>query len=363
MADPAPIDPNKTRVDPDFGKPRVAPKLPGRVPQGASHDFARGQRNVPTEAVPQKDIPTEKIAPRGEPTPGAKTEVRSPGENAPAPPGPQKNIPTEKLAPSGRPTPGAKTEVLPSGKSGPAPRGAEPPTVRATRPPATQSPRPPVRAIKPGSPEGLERIAQKIPKEVVAEAQAAARQAGRSGLWSKLKPRLRGLVGPAALAGMAIGIIGFGIFEYATNEALRKMGPDQDLTALLPEHNRVEWISAPFARASRDESDPHWEPNVFEERVTIAAPRAGALAFGISLDGLPQEFTSDINVNDLGDGNSDWLCEPFGGYLICHSLGGYPLEKSSATVVTMQFHLPAYEMKTYLASPSGSRKVYVIIPG
>ena len=163
------------------------------------------------------------------------------------------------------------------------------------------------------------------------------------------------------LAGMALFAIVYGIFEYATNEALRKMGPDQDLTTFLPENNRVEWVSAPFARATRDESDPYWEPNVFEERVTLNSPRDRALAFGISRDGLPQEFTNDINVNGLGDGNSDWLCEPFGGYLICRGLGGYPLEKGNTTVVTMQFHLPAYEMKKYLASPSGSRRAYVII--
>ncbi|OHA09526.1 MAG: hypothetical protein A3A44_01940 [Candidatus Sungbacteria bacterium RIFCSPLOWO2_01_FULL_60_25] len=73
MADPAPIDPKKTRVDPDFGKPRQAPRIPGRVPQGASHDFARTQRNVPTESdlppVSGKDVSTQKIPPPAKPDP------------------------------------------------------------------------------------------------------------------------------------------------------------------------------------------------------------------------------------------------------------------------------------------------------
>lgn len=310
-------NPDETAYDPDFGKPRVPPKLPQRIPQGASHDFARGQRNVPTEAVPQKEIPTAKIAPRG------------------------------------KPTPGAKTEVLSSGKSGPAPRASSPTEIRG--------PRAPVRTIKPGSPEGLERTAQKIPQEVAQEAQAAARQMGKSGIWSKIKPRLKG-IGVAGLVGIAIGLIGFGIFEYATNEALKKMGPDADLSSLLPSANKVIWITAPFTRVSRDESAPDYEPNVFAEEVTITPPESGILAFGISLEGLPADFTNSININDLGEGNSDWLCQPFGGYLVCRSTSrGYPLMKDLKNIVSMQFHLPDYELQQYLQVPSGSRSVYLIV--
>ncbi|MDO8671717.1 MAG: hypothetical protein Q7O66_09865 [Dehalococcoidia bacterium] len=73
-------------------------------------------------------------------------------------------------------------------------------------------------------------------------------------------------------------------------------------------------------------------------------------------------MTSDINVNNLGDGNSDRLCETFGDYLVCRSLGGYPLQRRTLAVVTMQFHLPGYELNRYLASTGGSRRVYVIVP-
>ena len=169
-------------------------------------------------------------------------------------------------------------------------------------------------------------------------------------------------VGIAGLAGIAIGAFAFFAIDWAINRTQEKIGPPSNLTNLLPSENRVFWISASFLRMTRDEADPYWEPNVFQEAVTINSPYDGVMAFGISLSGVPEIFTNDINVNGLGDGNSDWLCEPFGGYLVCRSLGGYPLEKTSVTVVTMQFHLPAYELKKYLASPSGSRSVYVITP-
>ncbi|OGZ57308.1 MAG: hypothetical protein A3G60_01545 [Candidatus Ryanbacteria bacterium RIFCSPLOWO2_12_FULL_47_9c] len=304
-----PIDPNKTRVDPDFGKPRVPPKLPQRIPQGASHDFARTQRNVPTEAIPQKDIPTQQISSRGKPMPGAKTEILSPQKSA-SPPRP--------VAPS--------------------------------------------RTIDPRSAEGLERVAQEIPKEVAREAQTAARQAGRSGLWSKLKPRLRAVLGPVALVGMAVGIIGFAIFNYATDEVLKKMGPDADLSTLLPTANKVLWMDAPFERMSRDESDPYYEPNVVNEDVTITPPQSGILALGISLAGLPNDFINDTNINDAGGGKSDWLCEPFGGYLICRSISGAdPLIKDAKSIISMQFHLPGSEMKKMLTQKSGTRSVYLFV--
>jgi len=287
----------------------INPIDPKRVPQGASHDFARTQRNVPTEAVPQKDIPTQQISSRGKPTPGAKTEVLSPQKSAP---------PSRPVAPP--------------------------------------------RTIDPRSAEGLERVAQKIPKEVAREAQAAARQAGRSKLWSKLKSRFRGAFAPVALVGIAVGIIGFAIFNYATDEVLQKMGTDADLSTLLPTANKVIWMDAPFERMSRDESDPYYEPNVVNEDVIITPPQSGILALGISLAGLPSDFINDTNINDAGSGKSDWLCEPFGGYLICRSTSGAdPLIKNIKSIISMQFHLPGNEIKKMLAQKSGTRSVYLIV--
>lgn len=168
-----------------------------------------------------------------------------------------------------------------------------------------------------------------------------------------------GIVG--AIAGALILGGAFAAIGYVVNKIHEKVG-STDLSMLLPSATEVVWLSASFTRQTRDEADPYWEPNVLEEKVTFYSPYDEVMAFGVSLEGLPEVFSNDIDVNDLGFGTSDWLCEPFSGYLICRSLGSYPLTKEAATTVSMKFHLPAYEMKEYLSVGSGSRQVYVIVP-
>lgn len=259
---------------------------------------------------------------------------------------PEKDIATQKLQ-RGKPAGGEKTRILPREKPLP-PRGS--PHVSGGR------------AISPDSPEGLERITQRIPQEVAEEARAAARQMSKPSLWSKIKPRLRG-IGIASLAGIAVGIIGFAIFEYAADEAQRKMGADADVSALLPSANKVVWISAPFTRTSRENAPPYYEPNVVAEDVTITSSEDGILALGISLQGLPEVFANSNNINGLGEGNSDWLCQPAGGYLVCWSTSrGYPLAKGVESIVSMQFHLPADELNKMLSQREGFRQVYLIAP-
>ena len=116
-------------------------------------------------------------------------------------------------------------------------------------------------------------------------------------------------------------------------------------------------------RTSRDDVAPYYEPNVVNEDVTVISPQDGVLVFGILLQGLPEEFSNDIDVNKLGKGNSDWLCKPYDAYLICRSTSGaYPLVKDIGNVVSMQFHLPGDEVRETLKQKSGARQVYIVVP-
>lgn len=88
------------------------------------------------------------------------------------------------------------------------------------------------------------------------------------------------------LAALAVGMMLWGGIDWAFNKAHEGMGVETDLTALLPQGNTVAWISAPYTRSTRDESDPYWEPNVFHETVTIGPPYDGVMVLGISLSGV-----------------------------------------------------------------------------
>ncbi len=237
--------------------------------------------------------------------------------------------------------------------------GNKPPKVIYHPPkPTPTTTQPPPRIIKPSSPEGLERIAQKIPKEVVEEARTVEQQMVRA---KKLSRILKG-IGIASLAGAVIGLAAFAIYEYSINKVLNKIGPETDLSSLLPSSRQVIWLSAPYTRHGREEVEPYYEPNVVAEDIIINPPQNNILAFGIALQGLPDQFTNSTNINELGEGNSDWLCETYGGYLICRSTSAaYPLQKGIQSVVSLQFHLPALEVQQMLAQPSGTRQVYLII--
>ncbi|HLG41729.1 MAG TPA: hypothetical protein VI643_00080, partial [Planctomycetota bacterium] len=167
--------------------------------------------------------------------------------------------------------------------------------------------------------------------------------------------------------GIAVGValvawIGTRIFEHAADEALAKMGPGEDLAHLLPSNNpKAMWISAEFKRINRDNSDPHFEPNVVAEEITIAPPVNGVFVIGVPLHGRPPLFSSDCDINRRGNGNSDWLFQPFADHLIGRSASGAdPLRKDIPTTITLLFHLPGFEAQKLLAERSGTARVYLI---
>lgn len=185
---------------------------------------------------------------------------------------------------------------------------------------------------------------------------------GQTGWSAKIRPILKG-VGVKGFALAAVVLVATAIVYWGINQAKEKMGPPTDLSRYLPDNNKIIWITAPYSRHSR-EGDPYFEPNVVVDETVIDPPQSGILAFGFSLKGLPPEFSGTIEVNELGEGNSDWLCETYGGYMICRSTSGaYPLAKGLKSVVGLQFHLPGYEVKKMLDSgKSGHRSVYLIPP-
>lgn len=191
-----------------------------------------------------------------------------------------------------------------------------------------------------------------------AEVEIMQKTAGRTSWWSRLRPA--GKVG-VGLVGAAIVILGFAAIYWAFEKAHQKMGEGADLSMFLPKGNKVAWISAPYTRRAREAVAPFYEPNVVADDIIIRSSCDNVVAFGISLQGLPEEFANSTNINELGEGNSDWLCESFGGYLICRSLSdSYPLIKDKTSVVTLQFHLPAEEMRQLLKFTSGTRSAYLI---
>jgi hypothetical protein len=171
------------------------------------------------------------------------------------------------------------------------------------------------------------------------------------------------LKGIAAAAGAAlVGWIGVEIYEYATNEAMKKIEPKDDLTEFLPSRARVIWIDVPFARRSRDMSDPEFEPNVANEDFTIVAPEGKILALGIPLEGRPTVFASDCDINGMGAGRSDWYFQSFGGYYIGRSMSGaHPLKKGATTVVSIQYHMPGYELNQFVGRRSGTVRIYLVV--
>lgn len=181
----------------------------------------------------------------------------------------------------------------------------------------------------------------------------------RPGLFGRVRGLFRGFLG---LGSFLAATFGFEVATWAVGKAEEKISDDVDLSPLLPEQNHVQWISVLFVRSSR-EGAPHFEPNVVEERITIQSPENGILVFGIALEDAPRQMVTAADINGKGDGNSDWLCESFGDFLICRSLSGAdPLQASETSIVSMQFHLPAKEMQDLLQKRAGEHRAYIILP-
>lgn len=190
----------------------------------------------------------------------------------------------------------------------------------------------------------------------------AVRQAPKAGRFRL--PRLSfSTMAAVGLVGVVLGTVVFIMANRALEKTRGKMGEVSDLSRYLPKNNKVTWIAAPYTRLSRDEDHPYFEPNVVAEKVSFPSPANGIFAFGISLEGLPEMASNDVNINEMGEGNSDWLCESFSGYLICRSTSlSHPLQKDKISEVTLLFHLPGYEVKKMLQSVSGIQSVYLIVP-
>jgi len=174
--------------------------------------------------------------------------------------------------------------------------------------------------------------------------------------------RLLGAFG-LALGAALVAWIGTAMFEHAADDVIKKLGPGDDLTPLLPSNPKAMWVIAEFRRIDRERSDPHYEPNVVAQEITIVPPVNGVLAIGIPLQGLPPLFSSDCDINRRGAGNSDWLFQPFSDHLIGRSASrADPLRKDVPTTVTLHFHLPGFEAHKLAAERTGAIRVYLIAP-
>lgn len=230
--------------------------------------------------------------------------------------------------------------------------------------------------------EGIRKEVKEFLDEKPRKSLGGSKQAGQGTTKiarAKIRPKTAGVklkagsflknVGKIVSIGAIAGVIGFAIidhigvavFENAADKVLEKIGGETDLSDYLPSvANKVVWSEAFYLRFDRDMGENPL-PNVVAEEITFYPPKNGIMAFGIALGNLP-DFVPDINVNGLGNGNSDWLCEKFQGYFICRSMSeSYPLVSDKETVVTLYFHLPGYEIREMLAQGSGSRDVYFIV--
>lgn len=310
-----PTEPDKTAYDPNFGKAKnIVPDLleeqPPRTDLEELEKAARGQATI-------------RQAPKGPPKPMRPADLEK--ELAKAKGGKPQKIPDLKKLPPGK--------TLPPGASG-----------LAEYEKAKKSAKPAKTKVRPGKAGGLR-----------AKTPSLLRNLGK-------------IVSVGAIAGVIgfalLNYLGVAVFEHAAEKVLQKIGQETDLSDYLPggaRANKVVWSAASYRRYNADPFSELPLSNTAGEEITLYPPQNGILALGISLEGLPELFVSEINVNELGDGQSDWLCESYQGYLICRSLGGYPLNSKLETVVTLFFHLPAYEVKEMVAAGSGSRAVYFIV--
>ncbi|MBI2484593.1 hypothetical protein HYW18_00315 [Candidatus Uhrbacteria bacterium] len=181
----------------------------------------------------------------------------------------------------------------------------------------------------------------------------------RPGVFGKIGRWFRGFLG---LGSFLAATFGFEAATWAVDKAKEKITDDADLSSFLPMSNHVRWTQAPFIRFSRERA-PYFEPNVVEERISIQNQENGVVALGIDLKNLPEQVITDVDINGKGAGNSDWLCEPFGGYLVCRSISGSdPLRAGKTSTFSLLFHLHELEVQRFLLTKSGTRRLYYLLP-
>jgi hypothetical protein len=268
---------------------------------------------------------------------------------------------TTKIAPEGPPKPmqaaDLKKELIKAQKSKPG-KPVKSPDLKKL---------PPEKTLPEGTP-GLAEY-EKAKKPVKPTQPKPGKGIGPATKTSSVLKNIGKIVGIGAVASVLVFAtldhLGVKIFEHAADVALEKMGPKTDLSGYLPggaKAKKVVWSAASYRRY-----EPYWSEDKLDtylvEEITLHPPQNGILAFGISVNDWPDDiFVNEINVNELGDGQSDWLCEGYQGYLICRGLGGYPLNSELQTVVSL--HLPshpAYEVDKLLVAGGGSRAVYFIV--
>lgn len=342
-----PTEPDKTAYDPDFGKPKPTDiKPPGSEktqikpkPGSASAPTEKMTRlpNLLEEQLPRTDLEEIEKAARGEAT--IKNAPKRPPEPMEAADLKKELIKAQKTKP-GKPGKVPDLKKMPPGER--LPEG----TPGLAKYEKTKKPGKPTK-IKPKPGKGL-------------------------GLGAKTGSVLKNIgkiVGIGAITGVLVFAIldhlGVVVFEHAAEEVLEKMGPKTDLSDYLPggaKAKKVIWSNASYRRYSPYMGEAPLSTWLAEE-ITLQPPQNGILAFGISIGDWPDDIVvSDINVNELDDGQSDWLCEGYQENLICRSLGSYPLSSKLKTIVTL--HLaswPAYEVDKMLAAGGGSRSVYFIV--
>ncbi len=220
--------------------------------------------------------------------------------------------------------------------------------------------------VPPGAGSAAGRAQRNVPTqpEMSTPPKAPASEPQRSSSWkagsSRAASILKGLA--VAVGAMLVGWIGIELYDYATSEALKKMGPEDDLTAFIPTSAKVVWIDATFSRRSRDMSEPEFEPNVANEDFTIVPTQGAILALGIPLEGRPTVSASDCDINGMGVGNSDWFFQSFGGYYIGRSMSAaHPLRKGEKSVISVQYHMPGYELNRFVAQRTGVVRVYLVV--
>lgn len=206
----------------------------------------------------------------------------------------------------------------------------------------------------------------------LAEYEKTLKAGKKIGFGSKARSILKG-VGKIVAVGAVLGVIGFAIidhigvavFEHAADEVLNKIGKKTDLSGYLPggaKAKRIIWSTASYRRYKSYMGGAPLDTYLIEE-MTLNPPQNGILALGIAVNNWPDDiFVSEINVNESNDGQSDWLCEGFKGYLVCRSLGSYPLNSKLKTLVSLHLAAhPAYEVDKMIAEGAGSRPVYFIV--
>lgn len=319
---------------------------------GAKSDFGRQQRNIPTESDKTAYDPDF-----GKPRPKTPSKHVVEVEKGVKPEAATRKVQPAKLQP--KPT---ASQILENIEKKAAEEVWEEEIRKEVKELLDEKPQKPTKPAK----------SQKLGTTKLAPTKIKPKPSKGIGLGAKSRSFFKS-VGKVVAVGAITSVIGFAIlnhlgvtiFEQAADEVLQKMGPETDLSDYLPGGaNKVIWSEVSYTRHSREDmGDPDSLPNILVDKITIYPPQSGIFVMGISVDDLP-DFVSDLNINELGNGNSDWLCEKYGGYFICRSMSKsypVPLIAGSKSVLTLQYHLPEYELREMLAAGDGTRAIYFIV--